>query len=79
MEVPPHGPIQYNVVIWFLIKDTSYVTGKKQQDLQPQDILVHNSVNIPSVYNLSHTFSLLAELQARMSRSCRFCSFLPIA
>ena len=54
------------------------------------DTLVDNSVIIPSFQNRTSTSfwakrlfvgfekdGLLAELQARMSRSCRFCCFLP--
>ncbi len=45
------------------------------------DILVDNSVIVPSFQNRTRLFvgfekySLLAELQARTSRSCRFCCF----
>ncbi len=52
------------------------------------DILVDNSVIIPSFQNRMERWAkrlfvgfekdgLLAELQARTSRSCRFCCFLP--
>ncbi len=47
------------------------------------DILVDNSVIIPSFQNRTRVFvglekdGLLAELQARTSRSCRFCCFFP--
>ena len=47
------------------IKHTSYVLGRKQQNLQLMDILADKNDH------------LLAELQARSSRSCRFCRFLP--
>ena len=38
------------------IKDTSYAKGKKQQNLQLLDILLHNSVNIPSFQTQTKSF-----------------------
>ncbi len=42
------------------------------------DILVDNSIIIPYLFKIEQVlFCLLAELQARTSRSCRFHCFLP--
>ena len=63
------------------IKDTSYVWGRKQQNLQLLDILACNSAKwwsgMVSLQARIIPDGLLTELRARMSRSCRFCCFLP--
>ena len=59
-----------HILVNMFVKDTSYVLGKKWQNQQLLDIMVDNSANVPKD-------DLLAELQARMCRSCRFGCFWP--
>ena len=45
-----------NDVGWGMFKDTSYVCGRKQQNLQLLDILACNSANEPSFKTLTQTY-----------------------
>ncbi len=71
-------------------KDTCWLWCKNSKNLQLLDIQACISANKPSFQNLTNIVgwptskkglkdALLTELQARMSRSCRFLLFLPLA
>ncbi len=66
-----------------MFKDTWSLWCKNRKNLQLLDILAHISANKPSFQNRAKRVfvrfwidGLLAELQARMSRSCRISLFL---
>ncbi len=58
------------------LKDTWYLWAKNSKNMLLLDVLVWNSANKPYLTGFWKD-GLLAELQVRMSRSCRLLLFLP--
>ena len=70
-----HAEKDNNLRLLHDIKDTFYVWGKKQQNLQLLDILACNLANKPSFQNLTKSlFGVITELSTKISRSAVFAS-----